>query len=99
MDILKLQKKIEKETHDTKYSKNLVRALCNAPESFQQVVDDWIEGKENEYIFNGITLSYIREKEKCSYLNALLRMQLLIADPTSIDMYIRWKPRFKDGRR
>ncbi|MBO5333740.1 MAG: hypothetical protein J6B37_06470 [Clostridia bacterium] len=99
MDILKLQKKIETEIHDKQISKNLTRVLCNSPEDFLNVVENWVSGEENDYTFSGISLTFIREKEKCSYLNALLRMHVLISNPSLIPGYPQWKPRYKDGGR
>ena len=99
MDINKLREKIQAERHDKDEAKNLANALCNSPKDFQEVVSNWITGKTDNYIFGDISLETIRQKEQCSYLTALLRMQLLLSDPVLAAGYKRWTPIDKDRRR
>lgn len=98
MDIVKLQQKIE-QIEDKKIAANLAKALCNSPEDFQSIVTKWMDGEESEYSYAGISLSAIRQKEHCSYFNALLRMNILINDPISASTYSNWVPIVYDGRR
>jgi hypothetical protein len=99
MDILKLQEKIEKEMNDKKIAENYAKALYNSPEDFWEIVVAWTNGEEREYFLNDISLQMIREKENCSYLKALLRMQILIEEPTLAAGYKDWKPVNKDWGR
>ena len=96
MDISELQKKIQIEIQDKDEAKNLANALCNSPEDFQEIISNWIAGKTDNYVFGGISLEMIRQKEQCSYLRALLRMQLLISNPVLAAGYKHWTPVNKD---
>lgn len=99
MDINELQRKIQIEIPDKEEAKNLAIALCNSPKDFQEIVSNWITGKPDNYIFGDISLEMIRQKEQCSYLRALLRMQLLISNPMLASGYKHWTPVNKDWRR
>lgn len=95
MDILKLQEKIEKEEQDKKICENYMKALNNAPKDFKKVVEYWVAGKEENYVFSEISLNMIQEKENCSYFKALMRMLMLIEEPTLATGYKNWKPTYK----
>ena len=99
MDIKKLEKKIQNEIHNEEESKNLAKALCDSSSEFQHVVSKWVDGKTDNYDFGGISLEMIQQKEKCSYLRALLRMQILISNPALVAGYKNWTPVNKDWRR
>lgn len=99
MEFEKLLKKVEDEIKDKKKATNLAKALFEATADFALVIESWINGQESDYDFQGITLTMIQNKENCSYLRALLRMQLLRSDPTLVIRYRRWKPTNKDGGR
>ena len=96
MDISELQKKIQIEIQDKDEAKNLANALFDSPKDFQEIVSNWIAGKTDNYVFGGISLEMIRQKEQCSYLRALLRMQLLISNPILAAGYKHWTPVNKD---
>ena len=99
MDFNKLQTKIEKEFRDNTTSHNYAKALYNSPSDFKFIVEQWVNGHEEDYTFQGISLIDIQNKEKCSYLNALLRMQILINNPSLTKGYSKWTPIQKDWRR
>ncbi len=99
MDFNNLKTKIKEEFRDDIVSNNYAMALYNSPSDFKMVVEKWINGHEENYSFQGVSLIDIRHKEKCSYLNALLRMQILINNPTLAEGYIQWTPIQKDWRR
>ena len=99
MDFGELQAKINEEVHDSAISRNYTKALYNTPSDFKAVIEQWVNGCEGEYSFKGISLSDIRKKEECSYLKALLRMQILINNPSRADGYLGWTPIQKDWGR
>lgn len=99
MNIFELQKKIEKEEQDKKICENYAKALNNAPKDFKKVVEDWVAGKEENYVLGEISLDMIREKENCSYFKALVRMLILIEEPVLAGAYKNWKPVNKDWSR
>lgn len=96
MDISELQIKIQTEIPNKEEAKNLAVALCDSPKDFQEIVSNWIEGKTDNYVFEGISLEMIQQKEQCSYLRALLRMQLLINNHRLTARYKLWTPIDKD---
>lgn len=99
MDLKKTINKIDLEIHDSKSATNYAKALLNTPEDFKAIIAEWLDGREPEYDYRGITLSMIREKERCSYLYSLLRMQLLLSDPVLAAGYAHWRPVNKDRGR
>lgn len=96
MDFNKLQTRIKEEFKDNIISYNYARALYNCPSDFKFIVEQWVNGHEEEYIFQGVSLIDIRNKENCSYLKALLRMQILINNPSLTKGYSQWMPIQKD---
>lgn len=99
MDFSKLLSKIEKETNDKSVSENYAQSLSNASSDFVPVIEAWLNGREIDFDFQGISLSMIQNKENCSYLQSLLRMQLLMSNSTLVKGYIKWTPINKDWRR
>lgn len=99
MNLNKLAGKIETEIKDRKVAENIARAFENIPEDFRLVVEAWLDGQVKDFEFQGITLAAIQEKEKCSYLQAILRMQTLITTPILASGYLRWFPVNKDRGR
>lgn len=99
MDVNKLQRKIQMEIPNKEEAKDLANVLCDSPKDFQEIVSNWIAGKTDNYIFGDISLDMIQQKEQCSYLQALLRMQLLISNPTLAAGYKHWTPVNKDWKR
>lgn len=92
MDFIKLQNKINQEIQDEKISENFAESFKNKPDSFSKIVEIWLNGEEKDYEFNGITLAYIQEKEKLTYLEALLRMCILMDNPNLAEGYKQWTP-------
>jgi len=75
------------------------QSLQKVHPDLQPVVDAWLEGKEEPFEFQGITLEAIKEKESCSHLAAILRMRLLMTSQALVAGYPNWKPVNKDWRR
>ena len=98
MDIQSLTNKIIAEGEEPDIAANYAKALLNTPVSFISILERWIKGEQPEYEYNGISLSYIQEKEKCSYYNALLRMQIILESPFFAKGYKTWTPVNKDRR-
>ena len=96
IDYLKLREKIEKETINKRDAKNYTDSLFNAPIELTAIVEAWVNGHESEFVFKMVSLSLIQTKESCSYLQALLRMRLLMTNPQLADLYIKWTPINKD---
>lgn len=99
MNYEKAINKITAEIKDRKIAENFVRALDSAPCDFRLIFEAWLEDRSEDYTFQGISLSMIQEKEKCSYLQALMRMQLLITNPDLVSGYLKWTPINKDWGR
>lgn len=99
MDFNNLLAKIKEEINDDNTSNNYAKALYNSPSDFNLIVEQWVNGYEEDYTFQNISLVDIRNKEKCSYLKALLRMQILISNPSLIKGYSKWTPIQKDWGR
>lgn len=99
MDYSKLLSKIESETKNESISKNYAQSLSKASLEFIPVIEAWLNGQERDFNFQGITLSTIQNKENCSYLQSLLRMQLLMSNSSLAIGYMRWTPVNKDWRR
>lgn len=99
MEFEKLLKKVQDEIKDKNVANNLAQEFFNASLELVPVIEDWINGQEIDYNFQGITLEMICNKEKCSYLWALLRMQLLMSNPTLVAEYRQWTPINKDWGR
>lgn len=99
MDINKLQRKIQMEIPNEEEAKYFANVLCDSPKDFQEIVSNWIAGKTDNYIFEDISLDMIQQEEQCSYLQALLRMELLISNPPLAAVYKHWTPVNKDWKR
>jgi len=95
MDFIKLQNKINQEIQDEKISENLAESFKNKPDNFSKIVEVWLNGEEKDYEFNGITLACIQKKEKLTYLEALLRMCVLMDNPNLTKGYKQWTPSYK----
>jgi hypothetical protein len=67
-------------------------AIGNIHENLQEALDAWLEGVEKEYVFKGISLSQIREKENCDHLNAMHTMSMLIRKPETIELFLSVSP-------
>ena len=96
MEINVLIPKIIHQGEKHEVAANYARAFMNSPSSFIDVIEKWVCGEHPEYEYNDISLSFIRDKEKCSYYAALLRMQLLMESPSLAKGYKKWKPVNKD---
>ena len=57
--------------------------------SLEPYVQLWLNGKNEEYSFHGVSTTIIMEKERCSYIIALYRMSSLIKNPHFIDSYLK----------
>ena len=99
MDFSTLFSRIESEIKDKSISNNYAQSLSKASSEFIPVIESWLNGQEIDFDFRGITLSMIRSKENCSYLQSLLRMQLLMSNSSLVTGYIQWTPANKDWRR
>ena len=97
IDIDKAAKKIAKEIHSTEsMAYTRAEALKNYHPDLFPVIEDWLDDKEIRFEFQGISLSYIKEKEHLNnYFSTLARMSALLKNPDSIEYYknriFRWK--------
>ena len=96
MDLNLLAEKILEQGEEPEIASNCARAFMNSPSSFLGVLEKWVSGEQPDYEYNDISLSFIQEKEKCSYYAALLRMQLLLGSPSLAKGYKKWTPVNKD---
>lgn len=99
MEYYDLFRKVKSEEKDLTKAQNLAYALFRAPSELKPVIEAWVGGQEPEYSFQGVTLTAIRDKEHCSDLRALLRMQTLMENPELAAGYLHWRPINKDWGR
>ena len=90
IDIEKATKKILSDTYKTGDDR-LARRQAEQLQTFHPelfpIIEAWLGGEKPEFEFQGITLSYIIEKEKCCYISAVGRMSLLMNNPNKIKFY------------
>ena len=81
IDIDKAAEKIHKEIRDSKsgiLSKAIAKQLPKRHPCLFPCIEGWFNDEERDFEHQGITLSYIREKEHCSYIDATVSMSLLL---------------------
>jgi len=67
-----------------------VEALGNLDESLQSVLDVWIETRTvTEFSFDGLSLRAIMEKDRCSFVTALIHMSTFMHEPWLRKEYMR----------
>lgn len=97
IDIEKAKRKIMEETNSS------YDMACSIAEQFKTyhpalfpVIEAWLNGEEPEFEFEGITLSYIKEKKHSNnYLTTFSTMSLLLKGEFDPDDYKRFKYRWK----
>jgi len=88
----KVKERILEESNVTPYlaeimAKNLMK---NLPSQLMPLLEKWVVDKKHpNFEFQGITLGEIIVRERYSYCDALVRMAVLIEDPTLVADYIR----------
>lgn len=92
IDIKKATKKIYDEiykTGDDSLARRRAEQLKNYHPQLFPIIEAWLAGEEKEFEFQGITLSYIMEKERCSFISSLASMSVLLKYPEDVDFYKR----------
>lgn len=81
IDIEKAAEKIYKEGRNSGsgiLSKAIAKQLPKRHPNLFPCIEGWFNGEERDFEYQGITLSYIKKKEHCSYLEATVSMSLLL---------------------
>ena len=88
-DLKRAAELIEEQTcYKGRDAENLASRIPNLHPSLKVCVEAWLEGKEPNYIFEDISLSYIRKKENTPYILALFTLSTLMKHPELIGTYI-----------
>jgi len=100
MKLSKAAEKIADETGtDMETAETMARQLQNMHPDLMNAVEAWYQGNEMQFETHGVSLSMIREKEHCTHVQALLRMNLLLNRPQLLPGYPSWVPGNKDRGR
>lgn len=91
-----IQKIIKEINSDLANAERIAAQLENAPNELQPAVAAWLSDQEIVLEFQGISLDMIMEKEKVAYLQAIIRMSLLMRNEELAAGYINWTPINKD---
>ena len=96
LDIELATKKIVKEMNETQ---NMARAIANQLKNYHPAlfpfIEGWYNGNEQDVEFQGITISYIMEKERDMYLPALSTLSGLLKRPNEVEDYKKWQVGWK----
>jgi len=83
--------------YDYNFSKNTIQLLEKVDTKLISIVNAFIKnGEMKKFEYKGITLEEVMQKEGIDYLQAILRMDLLINDSYLADGYKKWTPINKD---
>ena len=98
MDINKIVRKIANETNnDMVTAEKIAQSLEFVHPDLSQVVAAWVLGNELPFEFKGISLDAIRERDKCSFVSAVLTMSFLLKKPQYADGFLTRKMTVEDA--
>lgn len=98
LDINKISKKIAKEQNiDIVTAESIVKGFEDTPPEFQKVIEAWTNDEKLPYEFKGITLKDIFERDKSTYLSAILTMSFLLKHPKYADDFLNRKMDVEDS--
>lgn len=79
--------KIAKETGNSiEVSRNIYANCLGLNKECKRLVLGWINGIKDDYTFDGISMQDIMDQEKCTYLEAIFRMNQLMSDSKAVEI-------------
>ncbi|MDR0460087.1 MAG: hypothetical protein LBH62_01420 [Nitrososphaerota archaeon] len=91
-------RKIMRETHQLKFiAESMAERLNKTNKQLHPKIEKWINGEEQNFIFNDISLKEIMEKENVSYIRAILTMDTLLnsKSPDAVKSYKTLKIKYR----
>lgn len=88
IDLEKLKNMIIEQTNRTEHLTELmIQNIANLDPRLLAIFKDWYDGKSIEFSYRNISLNRIKEKEKCSDIDAIFSMSTLLKNPEMLETY------------
>lgn len=83
---------VERGEEDEFLAPTVAKQLKNVHKYLYPIVESWIRGEKVAFDFEGITLEFILKHDRCTVVQAILRMSDILKNPNLIDLYTDFEP-------
>ena len=86
VDLERVRKKLL-ETYSDEQADRLLHAITLIDSRLSPCISNWLNGHEMPFSYGEVSIMMIREKEEVGYLQALIKMDVLLKNPDLLNLY------------
>lgn len=86
VDVEKVRKKLL-ETYSDEQADRILHAIIQMDPRLSLCIANWLDGHEMPFSHGEVSITMIREREEVGYLQALIKMDVLLKNPDLLKLY------------